>query len=170
MNMLALNGLIGAALCLVPVICHAQATIHRWVDERGVVNYGDSPPEGRKTTRIVTVDPVATEKPAEPPAAQAPGSRQDALDRRAVREEIEDAMRRERLAREREAAREAEAARMAARKRCEEQRRVDCDQVGALDDPVYVTPRIVRRHYPIAPVQPPRPAPSEPPALMRKLP
>lgn len=42
-------GLVGA----VTLPCAAQSTLYKWVDERGVVNYGDTPPpNARKTTQL----------------------------------------------------------------------------------------------------------------------
>jgi hypothetical protein len=41
------------ALCLLSGATAAQ-TLYRWTDERGVVNYGDTPPRGAKDVRPVT--------------------------------------------------------------------------------------------------------------------
>lgn len=161
-----------ALLVLWPVTSFAGDAVHRWVDERGVVNYGDRPPEGRKTTRIETTDPLGVTEPVQrPPAAPSAGNA-GLMDRNAVQREVESALQRERAAAAQESAARQEAAMAEARRRCEEQRRVDCDHPGLVDENVYVgPPRIVRRHYPLYPpvVKPPA-QPVERPMLMRKGP
>lgn len=154
-------------LAMLPLGALAGGTVHRWVDERGVVNYGDKPPSGRNATAVPITDPLTVSGQPAPPAGTPPPARAGTppLDRDAVRQEIESALRREQAAQVQEAARNQEKARAEARRRCEEQRRVDCDQ-ALPDDLYYAPPRIVRRHYPITPVVPPRPAdPPAPPVL-----
>ncbi|MDY0057330.1 MAG: DUF4124 domain-containing protein [Methyloversatilis sp.] len=162
-----------AALCMLPVTSFAGDTVHRWVDERGVVNYGDAPPEGRKSTPIRTVDPLTvTGSPPPARAATPPAPSSAAADREAVQREVESALQRERASVAQENAARQEAAMAEARKRCLEQRRVDCDDPAVLDDTLYgVPPRIIRRHPPLYPpiARPPAPPP-ERPVLMRKLP
>lgn len=157
-------------LALLPLGALADGTVHRWVDERGVVNYGDKPPPGRKATPVPITDPLTVSRPPAPttpsdPAAPPARAGTPPMDRDAVRQEIESSLRREQAAQAQEAERNQEKARAEARRRCEEQRRVDCDQ--AQPDDLYIAPpRIVRRHYPIPPVVPPRPAdPPAPPVL-----
>lgn len=153
-------------LALLPLGALADGTVHRWVDERGVVNYGDKPPPGRKATAVPITDPMTVSGPPAPPAPSATGAAPTRpLDRDAVRQEVESALRREQAAQAQDAERNQEKARAEARRRCEEQRRVDCDQ-ALPDDLYYAPPRIVRRHYPITPIIPPRPAdPPAPPVL-----
>lgn len=164
-----------ALLVLWPVTSFAGDAVHRWVDERGVVNYGDRPPEGRKSTRIETADPLGVTEPVRrlpAPPAPAGSSNSGLMDRGAVQREVESALQRERAAAAQESAARREAAMAEARRRCEEQRRVDCDHPGLVDENVYVgPPRIVRRHYPLYPpvVKPPA-QPAERPMLMRKGP
>lgn len=162
-----------AALCMLPVTLFAGDTVHRWVDERGVVNYGDAPPEGRKSTPIRTVDPLTvTGSPPPARAATPPSPAGGMADRDAVQREVESALHRERTSVAQESAARQEAAMAEARKRCLEQRRVDCDDPAVLDDTQYgVPPRIIRRHPPLYPpiARPPAPPP-ERPMLMRKLP
>lgn len=163
-----------ALLLLWPVTSFAGDAVHRWVDERGVVNYGDRPPEGRSATRVDTADPLGVREPVQRPAAPAAVAG-GAMDRGAVQREVDSALQRERAAVARENAARKEAALAEARRRCEEQRRVDCDDPAVLDETLYgVPPRIVRRHYPVhrpyPPVARPPAQPAESPVLMRKLP
>lgn len=150
-------------------------TVHRWKDDNGVINYGDTPPAGVRSTPVQTVDPLKVTQPAGATvdAQAAPGSPAD-LDRNAVRDEIEQALRRQSANQAAEARAQEENARLASRKRCEAQRRVDCDDPAALDDSLYgVPPRIVRHHFPTRPLYPPVRPPAQPaerPMLMRKLP
>ncbi|MGC4405778.1 DUF4124 domain-containing protein [Methyloversatilis sp. MC4-4] len=162
-----------AAMCMLPVTSFAGDTVHRWVDERGVVNYGDAPPEGRKSTPVRTIDPLTvTGSPPPARAATPPAPTGGVADRDAVQREVESALQRERASAARESAARQEAAMAEARRRCLEQRRVDCDDPVLLEEPLYgVPPRIIRRHPPLYPpiARPPAPPP-EPPVLMRKLP
>jgi hypothetical protein len=64
----------------------ASAEIYRWVDERGVVNYGSKPPEGAKKVRQLDENAVTVSTiPAPPPSAE----RQLALEARVERLERE---------------------------------------------------------------------------------
>jgi hypothetical protein len=60
--------------------CAYADTVHRWVDERGVVNYGDAPPNGVRSTAVPTRDPlktgasVGTAGPSVIPAGTDPGA------------------------------------------------------------------------------------------------
>ncbi|HEY9194587.1 MAG TPA: DUF4124 domain-containing protein [Methyloversatilis sp.] len=161
-------------LLALPTFATADTTVHRWVDEHGTVNYGDRPPEGRRTTPVRTTDPLSvsgTPASTPPPDAQTTPAA-PALDREAVRQEVESALRREQAAQALETEHRQEAARLEARRRCEEQRRIDCDQATVMDEPLYYAPpRILRRHYP-APVVPATPpaAPAAPPLLMKRGP
>lgn len=162
-----------AALCLLPMTSFAGDTVHRWVDERGVVNYGDAPPEGRKSTPIRTVDPLTVTGSPPPARAATPSPPASGTpDREAVQREVESALQRERASVTQESAARQEAAMAEARRRCIEQRRVDCDDPALLDETLYgVPPRIIRRHPPLyPPITPPPPPPPERPVLMRKLP
>lgn len=163
-----------AALISFSTIATAD-TVHRWKDENGVINYGHTPPAGVRSTPIPTVDPLKVTRPpgatADAPAVTRPT---DNLDRNAVRDEVEQALRQQSANQAAEAREQEENARLAARKRCEAQRRVDCDDPAVLDDSLYgVPPRIVRRHFPTQPLYPPIRPPAQPaerPMLMRKLP
>lgn len=163
-----------AALISFSTIATAD-TVHRWKDENGVINYGHTPPAGVRSTPVPTVDPLKVTRPpgatADAPTVARPT---DNLDRNAVRDEVEQALRQQSANQAAEAREQEENARLAARKRCEAQRRVDCDDPAVLDDSLYgVPPRIVRRHFPTQPLYPPIRPPAQPaerPMLMRKLP
>lgn len=59
--------------------CAAQSTLYKWVDERGVVNYGDTPPpNARKTTQL---------DESKSSLSVVPGLSQDELARMRVRSE-----------------------------------------------------------------------------------
>lgn len=45
-----------AALCLTTP-WHAGAEVYKWVDERGVVNYGDTPPQNSRVVRPLDLQP-----------------------------------------------------------------------------------------------------------------
>ncbi len=161
-------------LLIGPGMVLAADVVHRWKDENGVINYGDTPPAGARATPVPTVDPLKVTRPQgatvdTPPAPRPPAN----PDRGAVREEVEQALRQQSANQAAEAREQEENARLAARKRCEAQRRVDCDDPAVLDDGLYgVPPRIVRRHFPTRPPYPPIRPPAQPverPALMRKL-
>jgi hypothetical protein len=168
-------------------------TVHRWQDANGVVNYGDTPPAGVRSTPIQTADPLKISKqPALDSGAPTTPAAPQNLDRSAIRTEIEQALQQQSANAAAEARRQDDAARLAAKRRCESERRVDCDDPPWTDTSPWADtyfdrpPMVVRRHpgwthspyppghrpgYPPAPPSnhtPPRPV--ERPALMRKLP
>jgi hypothetical protein len=167
--------------------CAYADTVHRWVDERGVVNYGDTPPRDVRATAVPTRDPLKTAGPsgaANPsvaPAGQGPAQ----PDRALVRDEVEQALQRQNAAQAAETRKQEEAAWLTAKRRCEEQRRVDCDENPFAETHADGPPVLVRRrsvwvnpHPPLHPpgYLPPRhphsnapSAPREKPALMRRL-
>jgi hypothetical protein len=165
---------------------HAD-TVHRWVDERGVVNYGDAPPHRVRTTEVSTRDSLKTDgASAAARARTAPAGTVPAPpDRAIVRDEVELALQRQRAAQANETRQQEEAAWLAARRRCEEQRRVDCEENPFADAYADGPPVLVRRrsawvspqsplHRPgyLPPRHPHANAPSTPqerPALMRRL-
>jgi hypothetical protein len=177
-------------LYLVMLLISAPAvagdTVHRWVDERGVVNYGDAPPKGVKSRQVPT-DPALSGLPAEaapqsappplpppPPVAgtQAPPATVP-LDRDTVREELERALQRSEAERARLMKDREDAERAAARQRCEAERRVDCgdDATLAGEDSTAYLPHHIRRRLPPPHAKPPvAPEPPEkaPPSLMRR--
>lgn len=157
-------------------------TVHRWKDENGVVNYGNAPPTGVRSTPVPTMDPLkVTRPPGAPDNIPAAAARPpDGLDRGAVRDEVEQALRQQSATQAADAQRQDEAARLAAKRRCEAQRRVDCDDYPWADSHFDGPPVVVRRRNdwvnPYPPVYRPNHPPSAPsqpverPALMRKLP
>ena len=168
------NTVLCTLLLALPVLAMADTTVHRWVDEHGTVNYGDHPPEDHRTTPIRTADPLSVSgAPTVTPPPEARTTRATpALDRDAVRQEVESALRREQAAQALETDRRQEAARLEAHRRCEEQRRIDCDQTAVMEEPLYYAPpRILRRHYPAPIVPATSPAtPAAPPLLMKRGP
>ena len=69
----------------------APAEIYRWVDERGVVNYGSKPPEGAKKVRQLDENAVtvSTIPAPPPPSAERQRQRELALEARVERLERE---------------------------------------------------------------------------------
>ncbi|QTD43752.1 DUF4124 domain-containing protein [Ottowia testudinis] len=64
---LAITLLIGSAL--LAGASSAQAQIKRWVDERGMVHYGDAAPQARPAGAVTSVAPTEPLTPAEQAAA-----------------------------------------------------------------------------------------------------
>ena len=102
---------IGLLLCAAP----SSAQMYKWVDDKGVTHYSESPPPGRKAQQLQTTpttpapSPAATPKPAEP--ASTWGDKERAFRQRTIeREYAEEAKRKkdtERVALRREACLEA---------------------------------------------------------------
>jgi len=139
----------------------ALADIYKWVDEKGVVNYGESPPAGRAARILTRDDGKVSVVPVDPGLTErARDGEQAALQRRVEQLEQE-------LARQRDAQVEADqsqAERLArSREECRVQREVDCDddmlrlRYGTLFYPPVV---VVRPHPPHGWRKPwPRPVP-----------
>lgn len=167
--------------------CVYADTVHRWVDERGVVNYGDAPPNGVRTTAVPTHDPLTTSGPsgAARPSVTPDGAAAARPDNAVVREAVEQALQRQNAAQLAETRKQEEAAWAAARRRCEAERRVDCDENPFAETHADVPPMLVRKRSVWFNPQPPlhRPGylpprhphsnspsvPQEKPALMRRL-
>ena len=101
----------GLLLCAAP----SSAQMYKWVDEKGVTHYSESPPPGRKAQQIQTTpapgpspSPSATPKPAEPSTW---GDKERAFRQRTIEREYAEETKRkkdaERLAMRREACLEA---------------------------------------------------------------
>lgn len=75
------------ALLAVPVVAHAE--LYKWVDERGVVNYGDKRPEGVKQVRQLDESEGRVSTIPAPPAASRQRQRELALEARVERLERE---------------------------------------------------------------------------------
>lgn len=97
------SALLAAALAVVMLPAAAQTTLYKWVDERGVVNYGDTPPAGAK--KVSQVDESKTTLSVVPGLAQ---ETLDDLQEREMRARIE------RLERELQELRERESRKAAA--------------------------------------------------------
>ena len=134
----------------------AVGEIYRWVDENGVVNYGETPPQNRQS-RLVDVErarlSVYTPAPvAAPPADDALGQKIERLERELARTRS-DSDASSRLAAERELQR---------LERCRRDRRVDCDEIALEDYPpavIYAPPAYWKPRPPIHARPPHRPQP-----------
>lgn len=149
------------ALVLLPLTLYAPcsgAEVYKWVDEKGVVNYGSTPPPGR-SAKPLTSDAGVSVVPAPPPGPQSPSSPQpSAVDRRI--ESLEKALADEKAARERQDDRAA-ARRKAAIAECEGNHGVDCENDPWEHDSTLVP---LRRHGVVhPPIYRPPPAPRPPP-------
>ena len=97
----------GLLLCAAP----SSAQMYKWVDDKGVTHYSESPPPGRKAQQIQTTpttpapSPSATPKPAEP--ASTWGDKERAFRQRTIEREYAEETKRkkdaERVAMRREA-------------------------------------------------------------------
>lgn len=140
------------------------AEIYKWVDEKGVVNYGSNPPSGRAVKELpkdaATGISVVPAPPLPPPTATNP------MDERVER--LEKALADEKAARQDQERRDEER-RKAAIAQCEASRGVDCDQDPYQYDSSYATGgRVVARPLPFRPPhhhpKPPPPGKPRPPA------
>lgn len=77
---------LGLALTLTAPDAQAADQVYRWVDEAGVVHYGDRPPEGVKAT-VVGVKPNAVQI-ASPEPASRPPTGEEAADPEAAESEL----------------------------------------------------------------------------------
>ena len=98
----------GLLLCAAP----SSAGMYKWVDDKGVTHYSESPPPGRKAQQIQTTpspSPSAAPKPAEP--ASTWGDKERAFRQRTIEREYAEETKRkgdaERVAMRREACLEA---------------------------------------------------------------
>jgi hypothetical protein len=121
---------------------------YKWVDEKGVTNYGNAPPQNARN--VEKVDQRVSTVPGPKPDAQAGGGG-------AAKQASPEAQQRAQSAPGSDAA--------AARERCIAERRVDCDEPsGALPEPGAYPP-YVSPPRPLPPVRPgvpkagPRPTP-----------
>jgi hypothetical protein len=74
---------------LVAAVPAAQAEIYRWVDGKGVVNYGSKPPEGARNVRQLDENAVTVSTIPAPPRAARERQRELALEARVERLERE---------------------------------------------------------------------------------
>ncbi|MBL8447112.1 MAG: DUF4124 domain-containing protein [Zoogloeaceae bacterium] len=140
----------------------ATAEVFKWVDEKGVVNYGSAPPPGRSAKPLSSNSGVSV-VPAPPPTPTEPSAPPSAVDRRI--ETLEKALADEKAAREQREDRQA-ARRRAAIAECEANHGVDCEndpweydstivpvrRHGILHPPIYRPPSLPK------PPAPPKPS------------
>lgn len=143
----------------------ASGDIFKWVDEKGVVNYGESPPQNRQAKRVdVDRAPVSVYSPA--PDAGASSSEKD-LSQKIDGLERELARKRSKADVASQQAGERETQRL---ERCRRDRRVDCDEILFEDYPpavIYAPPaywsKPPRPPVSVKPPRRPKPAPREEP-------
>ncbi|MGH8703757.1 MAG: DUF4124 domain-containing protein [Burkholderiales bacterium] len=154
MHRLALARILGAFIAAV-LAAPAGAELYKWVDEKGVTNYGSTPPANARN--IQKMDESS------PRVSTVPGLKPEEIqagEKRALEQKVDQ------LERDLEAQRRATAdaqARAATdaqwRERCLADRRIDCDDPSR-GQPDY-DPGVVYPYYPPRPV-PPRPRPPRP--------
>jgi len=127
---------LAALLALAPVV-HAE--IYKWVDEKGVVNYSDTPPEHRQSVKLDDEQGRVSTIEAYDYSRGGASQREQALQERVAR--LEEELARGRHTAALDAAAAAEAYRVW-REQCIAQRRVDCDDPYAASfvGPGYVYP------------------------------
>lgn len=138
-----------------------RAEVYKWVDEKGVVNYGTTPPPGKSAKQLPAGAPGVTVVPGEPVPPPAPAPAKSASDERVER--LERALAAEKAQRESKEQREDDK-RRAAIAQCEANRGVDCDEdpYQQLNGGYGVPSRVVVRPHPIYPPNPPPPPPPKP--------
>src|SRR5215475_2179682 len=119
----------------------AQATyaqVYKWIDEKKVVNYSDTPPEKHKSTKLDEENGRLSTVESYNYARNLPSPRERGLQDRVDRLEQEAARNRQTAAQQEAAAQQAF---VQWREACIAQRRVDCDDPqGALNEPGYFYP------------------------------
>jgi hypothetical protein len=141
----------------------AAGEIYKWVDENGVVNYGESPPQNRQS-KVVDVERARLSVYTPAPASNAPADQR--LSQQIDRLERELASKRSEADADAQRAAERELQRL---ERCRMDRRVDCDEVVLEDYPpavIYAPPAYWKPHRPPIHAKPaprPRPLPREEP-------
>ena len=90
--------LLGFLLCAAP----SSAQMYKWVDEKGVTHYSESPPPGRKSQEVQTA-PSPSPKPAEPSSTWSDKER-DFRRRSIEREQAEEASKRKQAYEQQQAA------------------------------------------------------------------
>jgi hypothetical protein len=146
------------ASCSMTVTGATHGQVYKWLDEKGVVNYGSEPP---KRASAKALPPEASTVTIIPGPASVPKTdgREQELEKRLARteQELEQEKRGRTIAAQAQA--DAEAARQARlREQCERERRIDCDAdpYGARYDAVviYPQPRYPYRVQPRLPLNP----------------
>ena len=136
------------------------ATVYKWIDSRGVVNYTSAPPpEARGVVAINTAPALDNRAGADDEEArywrerrqrEARREDRDAVDARTRREteELRQAQMRQDLALRAQAASAEQQTLRLLREHCERQRRIDCDSQGGGAYAPYYPPVVVVRHAP----------------------
>jgi hypothetical protein len=153
-NRLALARILGALAAAV-LVSPAGAQLYKWVDDKGVTNYGSAPPaNARNVQKVDESNPRVSTVPGLKPEEVQAG------EKRALEQKVDQ------LERDLDAQRRATADAQARadadaqwRERCRADRRIDCDDPsrGQLD----YDPGVVYPDYPPRPI-PPRPRPPRP--------
>lgn len=141
-------------LCAAPL---AHGEVYKWVDDKGVVNYGSSPPAGKTAKALPAQDSRLTVVPAPPPPKAVPQA--SPTDKRV--EELEKALAEEKSAREDKERREADRLK-AAIADCEANKGIDCESDPYQRNQSYTLPR-----HRILPHPVPHPPPPKPPGKPR---
>lgn len=153
---------LAASLLVLPLAPAALAEVYKWVDEKGVVNYGTTPPAGRAVKEMPKDSSGVSVVPAPPPpAATPPAAAPNPTDARV--DQLERALAAERAAREAQDQR-ADERRRAAIAQCEASRGVDCEENPYQSGGYGYAPVIVRPHIIPPPVVTPPPPPKPKPA------
>lgn len=149
-----------SSLPLVAATLPVHAEIYKWVDEKGVVNYGATPPPGRSAKQLPADAPGVTVVPGSP--APPPAAPKSATDERVER--LEKAVEAEKASRADQERREDEK-RKAAIAQCEANRGVDCeeDPYQTLNGGYAVPGRVIVRPHPAYPPHVHKPPPPPPP-------
>jgi uncharacterized protein DUF4124 len=155
--------LVAASLLALFIAPTVRGEIYKWVDEKGVVNYGTTPPPGKPVKQLPVDAPGVTVVPADHLPPPPPPTTKSPVDERV--EKLEKALEAEKSARESQKQREEER-RRAAIAQCEANRGVDCaqDPYQQMDGGFVVPRRAILRPHPI-PSPPPlhKPPPPEKP-------
>ena len=161
--------LVSGGLALAIALCASGASaqaIYKWVDERGVVNYGNADvPKSRDVSIVDTAPPVALQPDAKRRESATPASKlsdADLLRQELVRTRDENARLRQNVAQFTPASAPQHADVYAAwREQCERQRHVDCDEgtfvAEARVAPLIRQPVLVRQPVKVLP----RPVPAK---------
>lgn len=142
------------ALAVAVFATSAVAQVYKWVDEAGVTNYGNKPPDNARNVQRMD--------DSNPRVSTVPGTKPEPVPDRALQQRVDQLERELETQRRANTQPQAGAAASAAqsRERCLAERRVDCDDPyrGTLapDETYPYYPPVVR---PQPPPRPPRPSP-----------
>lgn len=136
----------------------AHGEVYKWVDEKGVVNYGGTPPPGSAAKALPSHDSRLTVVPAPPPPSIKPAPSPSTTDKRV--EELEKALAEEKAARHDRESRELERLKSAIAD-CEANKGIDCEGDPYQRAQTFILPRqrFIPQHP--HPKPPPQPKPRE---------